>query len=167
MLRGIDLALALWATADLGRTEQTYPEIADALGISLSQAHESMRRLGHARLIDPTSRLVDVGSLANLLEHGVRFVFAVHPGPLSVGVPTAHSAAPLHGSIRSDDALVWPHSSGQVRGHAVEPLHKSVPQAAIRDPTYHELMALVDAIRVGKARERSMAIHELRARLLK
>ncbi|MEG7523780.1 MAG: hypothetical protein M3H12_11860 [Chromatiales bacterium] len=45
------------------------------------------------------------------------------------------------------------------------PLYKSAPGAAKRDPALYELLVLVDAIRGGRARERELAIKELRARL--
>jgi hypothetical protein len=52
-----------------------------------------------------------------------------------------------------------------VRGVALEPLYKSVPVAASRDPVLHELFALVDAIRGGPEAVRAIAIRELRKRL--
>jgi hypothetical protein len=38
-------------------------------------------------------------------------------------------------------------------------------QAALQDPKLYELLALVDAIREGRARERELAIRELTARI--
>ena len=43
----------------------------------------------------------------------------------------------------------------------VEPLHPSVPFAAMQDGKLYELLALFDALRVGKARERNMATERL------
>jgi hypothetical protein len=40
-----------------------------------------------------------------------------------------------------------------------------VPKAARRDPVLYELLALVDALRDGRARERRMAERELSTRL--
>jgi len=37
----------------------------------------------------------------------------------------------------------------------LEPLYKSVPQAALRDPILHQFLALVDAIRDGRARAKN------------
>jgi len=45
------------------------------------------------------------------------------------------------------------------------PLHKNVPQAALEDAKLYELLALVDALRDGRARERELAGHELKRRL--
>jgi hypothetical protein len=45
------------------------------------------------------------------------------------------------------------------------PLYRSAPDAALRDPALYEWLALVDALRSGKARERRMAGEELARRL--
>jgi hypothetical protein len=42
------------------------------------------------------------------------------------------------------------------------PLYKSVPYAAKRDLKLYALLALVDAVRDGRARERNLAIKEIR-----
>jgi hypothetical protein len=44
-------------------------------------------------------------------------------------------------------------------------LHKNVPQAALEDVRFYELLALVDALRDGRARERNLAGRELKKRL--
>ena len=59
--------------------------------------------------------------------------------------------------------FVWPHPNGSVRGIGVEPLHPSVPFAAMQDEKLYEMLALFDALRVGKARERNMAMERLLA----
>lgn len=40
-----------------------------------------------------------------------------------------------------------------------------MPEAALRDPTLYELLALLDAIRDGRARERALAEKALEKRL--
>ena len=65
----------------------------------------------------------------------------------------------LKNAIRDviEDDYVWPHPNGTVRGIGVEPLHPSVPFAAMQDAKLYEMLALFDALRVGRARERGMA----------
>ena len=46
-----------------------------------------------------------------------------------------------------------------------ELLYKSVPKAAARDFKLYELLVLVDAIRDGRAREKKIAVNEIRIRL--
>jgi hypothetical protein len=52
-----------------------------------------------------------------------------------------------------------------MRGYALEPLFETVPLAALEDEKLYELLALVDAIREGRVRERSLATEELVKRL--
>ncbi len=44
-----------------------------------------------------------------------------------------------------------------MRGEGLLPLHPCVPGAAQRDAALYELLALFDALRAGRARERGMA----------
>jgi hypothetical protein len=102
--------------------------------------------------------------LAEFVIHGARFVFVPDRMPLAVGVPTSHSAPAFAGVFAPGSTdFVWPHPNGQVRGQGIEPLHPNVPFAAIQDAKLYEMLALFDALRVGRARERGMAIDRLAA----
>ena len=107
-------------------------------------------------------------ALLEFIVHGLKYVYPVQPGPLCRGIPTAHSAPPLAGKMVSNEAdeYVWPDDRGDRRGQAITPLYESAPQAAKKDPRLHELLALVDALRVGHAREQALAANELKRRLL-
>ena len=61
----------------------------------------------------------------------------------------------------SEPPLLWPLPEGQQRGVSLEPLHKNAPAAALRDPFLYEMLALIDALREGRARERKLAEQEL------
>lgn len=78
---------------------------------------------------------------------------------------TAHSAPPLNETIKSEEAYVWPYGKGNLRGQAIEPLHPNVPEACLKDQKFYEFMALCDVLRVGRAREKNLAIEELKNRL--
>ena len=54
---------------------------------------------------------------------------------------------------------------GKARGYAFSPLYKTVPEAAALDARLYELLALVDAVRDGQAREAALAVRELQRRL--
>lgn len=54
---------------------------------------------------------------------------------------------------------------GRVRGQAIEPLYPSVPAAARKNVELYEFLALIDALRVGRARERKLAAEEISKRL--
>jgi hypothetical protein len=62
---------------------------------------------------------------------------------------------------------VWPYAEGKQRGSAFEPLYKTAPIAALRDPSFYEYLALADALRDGRVRERKTAEAELCRRLRK
>jgi hypothetical protein len=71
----------------------------------------------------------------------------------------------MYSQSLGDVPLVWPHPEGTVRGESLEPLYPTAVDAAIARPPLHESLALVDALRVGRAREREMAARMLRQRL--
>jgi hypothetical protein len=139
--------------------------VAESLGISQSEVSESVVRCKYAGLLEPNGKIVMKTSLMEFLQFGLRYVFPQRPGPVLRGVPTAHSANPLKAHIQSSEAYVWPFNKGTVRGQSILPLYPSVPEAALKDEKLYELLALVDAIRVGKARERELAIQELKKQL--
>jgi hypothetical protein len=158
----------------------TYAELGEGLAMSASQVFRSAERAEEARLIYRLSSLSATGhmkdqpkfwpireSLKEFLIHGVKYAFPVHRGGLVRGMPTAHAAPPINQQMAesSDPPPVWPDPEGTVRGLEFSPLYKNVPAAARRDPKLYELLALVDAIRDGRAREREIAIRELTARI--
>ena len=74
---------------------------------------------------------------------------------------------PLRAHFRSASEAppVWADPEGTVRGESLEPLYPTVPRAARADAKLYEWLALVDAVRAGRARERELAVKELRSRL--
>lgn len=56
---------------------------------------------------------------------------------------------------------------GNQRGLAIEPLYRSVPQSLIEHPDtlFYDLLALIDAIRCGRVRERNIAAQLLKEKL--
>jgi hypothetical protein len=64
------------------------------------------------------------------------------------------------------EVYVWPDPQGVVRGQAIAPLYRSVPQAASNDPKLYALLSLIDAIRVGRVREQRLAASELEKRIV-
>jgi len=108
----------------------------------------------------------------NLLEfvlHGVRYIWPAVPGPVKRGVPTAFGAEPLASRLTaaSGEAPVWAHPAGGARGPTLSPLYRTAPQAALADPALHRLLALLDALRAGRARERTLAAKLMEAELMR
>lgn len=142
-------------------------QLAEALGLSQPEISNSLARSRYAGLVDETGRQVRRQALLEFLQFGIAYAFPAKPGPLVRGVPTAHSGPPLNSIIESGaEEYVWPSASGQLRGQAIPPLYKNVVKAVKNDPELHALLALVDAIRVGRVREKQLAIDELKKRLL-
>jgi hypothetical protein len=137
--------------------------------LSMSQVHQALRRLTAAGLYVEVTQQVRRHDLVRFLVHGLPFVFPARPMHLTRGAPTAWvcpalSGTPLASIAKDDTPPIWPHAEGRTRGLAVEPLHHCVFQA-MRDPKLYALLGLIDAIRIGRARERDMAEKELRSRL--
>ncbi|MCB0323127.1 MAG: hypothetical protein KDD69_06115 [Bdellovibrionales bacterium] len=143
-------------------------ELAVALGLSVSEANHALKRLALAKLYNPHRKQVIRKSAEELLLHGVKFFYPARIGAIAYGIPTAHAAKPLSDLLVFDaaDKLVWPDANGEEKGQSLEPLYPTLPRAAKGDPELHELLALIDAIRAGGARERALAEEQLSARLL-
>jgi hypothetical protein len=158
--------LVLLKLARIGDLPWTYDSVAHELGLSNSAVHRSVERATESKLFNRNRRQVEGASLEELLVHGVRYLFPPEWGGEARGLPTAWAAPPLSKRItQSGNPPVWPHAGGKVRGIALKPLDPRVPDAVLHDRPLHELLALVDAIRIGAARERNLAAKELSARL--
>ena len=145
----------------------TYAQIAVDLCMSPSEVHAAIRRARASRLIHgPELGRVNAKALEEFLVHGIRYAFPPEKGGMTRGIPTASAAAPLsHKMTQEEPVPVWPFEQGSTRGYAFLPLYKKAPQAALKDHELYELLALVDALRDGGARERGLAKRELSARI--
>ncbi|MDE2313914.1 MAG: hypothetical protein KGL04_07055 [Elusimicrobia bacterium] len=142
-------------------------DLAQELGLSVSEVSMALERARNSGLINSEKKRVIRAALEEFILHGLKYVYPAQPGPVCRGVPTAHSAPPIAQRIISDenDQYVWPDAAGSLRGQAIEPLYSSVPAAARKDPKLHEMLALIDALRAGRARERGIATEEIKKRL--
>lgn len=61
--------------------------------------------------------------------------------------------------------VVWPYSRGIHKGFAITPLYRTVPEIVQNDEELHQLLAIVDCLRMGKRREVELAQVELKKRL--
>ena len=165
MLKSQDIVIALRLT--LKQEPGTYANLGAELGLSASEAHAAVRRLQEARLVNSTDRAVRREELLRFLIHGVPYVFPAQTKEVTRGVPTAwgHPVLASHFTDSTEPPPVWPSAEGNVRGVAVKPLYPSVPQAVARNPELGALLALVDALRVGRTRDRNLAQAELTKRI--
>jgi hypothetical protein len=161
-----DIAILL-KLVSLGDKKWRHVDLVAALGLSQTEISFALDRCRTVGFLDTTKKKVMKAALLEFLAHGLKYVFPARPGPISRGLPTAHSAAPLARKIvaPTEDMYVWPYENGRARGQSIEPLYAKAPQAAEKDKALYELMALVDAIRAGRAREQALAVKELEIRL--
>lgn len=150
----------------------TYAALGEALAMSASETHASVKRAVAAGLAVAPSSGEWSPVRPNLLEfllHGARYVWPATPGPVKRGVPTAFGAEPLASqlAVAAGEAPVWAHPQGQVKGPTLSPLYRTAPQAALADPALHRLLALLDALRTGRARERALAAKLMEAELMR
>ena len=150
----------------LGDQPWTQMTLADTLFMSQSEISKSFARSKYAGLLDSSGKNVRRMALMEFLQYGISYVYPQQPGAMVRGVPTAHSVAPLSEVIQSSEPYVWPSGKGTLRGQSIIPLYPTVVDAVKIDSKLHELLALVDALRVGKAREKELAIAELKKRIL-
>lgn len=136
-------------------------DLAQELFISSSEVSESLHRSMIAGLIDPSKKIVFVNALMDFLEHGLKYVFPVQPGAIVKGVPTAHSASVLNDIFKSDEIFVWPDPEGKSRGQEIEPLYPTISKAVSIDKKLYNLLALCDVLRIGRVREKKVAIEKL------
>lgn len=160
-LRPHDILVALKLA--LLELEPSYAKLARDLELSTSEAHGAVKRCHAARLVHPETRAANRSALLEFLVHGLKYVLPPRRGPLVRGMPTAHGVYTLAESIQSrEPPPVWPTADGESRGESLEPICRSAPGAARRDLRLYECLALVDAIRAGRARERGLAEQRLR-----
>lgn len=156
-LRPLDLVVAFGALTLMEGQGWTQAALASRLGISQPAVHRALAQLRRSQLWSEGTSRPRHAALLELVVHGARYVFPAQPGAPARGVVTAHAAPSLAVALRSSHAYVWPHEAGPHAGVTIEPLHACVPAAALRSPAFHELLALTDVFRVGRARERRAA----------
>jgi hypothetical protein len=163
----VSLKLALLPPAE----RPTYAGLAAALAMSASEVHAAVKRAKSAKIINELDSKfhVDRRALMEFVVHGLKYAFPVEKGALARGIPTSYAAPPMNSEFvpDSDPPPVWPDAEGTVRGFKFSPLSRSAPKAARLDPKLYEVLALIDALRDGRARERQFAEKELAARLSK
>ena len=161
--------LVLLKLVALGEKPWTFNELSIDLGMSPSEVHGAAKRALAAKLAvkDDDKIRPNIRNLEEFLRHGIQYVFVPERGDLNRGMPTTYAAEPMASYIVADNEPppVWPDPEGKVRGVSYSPLYKSAPKAAKKDPKLYELLVLVDGIRGGRAREKDIAIKELKKRL--
>lgn len=143
-------------------------ELSDSLFISEPAIRKSLNRSATARLLSPDKKRVFKHALFEVIVYGLKYVFPVQPGARVKGIATSHSSPILkdYFIFEKKNQYVWPSESGQIEGYAVKPFYPKQPIAAHIDQLLYDRLALIDAIRVGRTRERNKAVELLKAMLI-
>ena len=165
LLKPLDVVVSVKAAVEPAGPGWTMASMAGMLGMDVAQVFRATRQAASAGLLvtQPGKGRVDYlpnrSALLELLLHGVKYMMVPTHGRLTRGMPTGYAAPILSKRIVAGDepVPVWPTPEGTVRGESFEPLHRCVPVAAAKDQQFYDAMALVDAIRGGRARERALA----------
>jgi hypothetical protein len=161
------------ARQEVGTGEDPYSVrgLEAALGISKTEVGASIKRSIASGLAIKDRKTEhprpNRRQLREFIVHGLKFVFPAKPGSMQRGLPTAFAAPVLRDSLYSAGSLisVWPYAHGQEMGQSVEPLFRTVPEAAEKDERLYGYLALVDAVRLGNQREANLAADLLAERL--
>lgn len=167
-LKPQDIVVSLKVHLELKK--QTIQNLSQSLFISAGEVHGALKRAEKSRIIVVESGNLRVTQAAfiEFMTYGLKYAFPASTGPAVRGVPTGIAGVKeLDRQFEPTDALpyVWPYAEGSVIGIGLAPLFPSVPKAAMADPKLYKALALVDAIREGAAREREIAISEIRMML--
>jgi len=167
MLKPQDI-LVLLKLVTVANKGWAYNKLALELEMSSSEVHAACKRALLASLAIQIDGVItpNIRNLEEFIITGLRYVFYPVRGEMVRGMPTAHAADPLLELFVADQEPppVWPDPVGTVRGMAFSPLYKSAPSAAKIDSGLYEMLALVDAIRGGRARERNIAVDLIKKR---
>lgn len=158
-LRPFDIPVALRLIEAPG---QTFTDLHTSLGISLSTAHTSVERLRKTKLLYADQRRINHTAFLEFLEHGIRYAFPAELGHLTTGVPTGYSGPILSHDFVAAQPIVWPDPKGTVVGQSLIPLFPQAHELPARCPWTYEMLTLIDAIRMGRIRERDAAMKYLR-----
>lgn len=174
MLKPQDIVILLKLLANSAHLKWSQHQLAMHLCLSSSAINASLARLNQAGLIllgvDNKRYQLVFPACEEVLLYGVKYFFPAKLGGYTSGLPTSYAASIFAGHIvLGKDAIpVWPSAEGTHRGLELQPLYHCVPASLIHypDQSFYDLLALVDTLRQGRARERNMAVTLLKERLI-
>ena len=173
MLKSQDIVILLKLLAQPDHLDWPQHQLTSHLCLSVSAINAGLSRLNKSGLLHlgmegPRYQLIKA-ACEELLVYGVKYFFPAQMENYTRGIATSY-AAPVfehHIALGQDPIPVWPSAEGKQRGLALKPLYHCVPKSLMQypDQLFYDLLALLDAIRQGRARERAIAIKLLKERL--
>ena len=160
-LRPQDIMIALWIAVE---DQPSVKNISANLKISLGDVSNGITRLQFARLIQRQGRdrKCNTSNLFEFVVHGVKYCFPGILGAPARGIPTAWGHSFFSSKIRSDSSPVYSSLNGKHYGPEISPLYKSLPLACEESEVVYQITAIVDCLRIGKARDISLAENQLK-----
>ena len=153
-----DILLLLKLIASPGLSQNS---LSLELEISQAEISHGLKRLKASALLNAEGQ-PHIESCLEFLVHGLRYVFPPQFGTPSIGIPTAF-AHPEFKYVKYDknQIYIWPYAEGKIRGIALLPIYDTFPQACLRDEKLYKIASLIEMLRAGKSREKTIAFHEL------
>jgi predicted transcriptional regulator len=148
----------LLALIMIGSNEKlTQSELAKSSHLSSGEVNNAIRRLTRSHLLDPISKEIRRSSLLEFILHGIKYSYPTGLGAAARGIPTAWGHKLIKAQIASKDTPVWPSVHGDTYGPSILPLYKNAVNVALKNKNVYNILALIDCIRIGKSREKSLA----------
>jgi|EndMetStandDraft_5_1072996.scaffolds.fasta_scaffold168858_2 hypothetical protein len=167
-LKPQDLIVALKIRVNPDR-EFLLATLAQELEMAVSAVHGSIKRCEQARLLTRVGGGMRAmrPALAEFMIHGARYAFPAVMGGLSRGMATSIAGPSLRSHFDQAGGMppVWPDVHGNAYGPSLVPLHYTVPAACRMDEKLFDVLSLLDAMRIGAARERELGSAMLEERL--
>lgn len=149
----------------LSNSEWMSKGVAEDLFLSPAEVSYSLQRSALAGLVDPSKRKVMRSTFLEFIQFGLPRVFPAIRGSIEIGLPTAFSAPIMEKYLMTNqfaETIVWPYSEGNARGESINPLYPNAVKAALKDQNLYELLVLVDVMRLGKVRDKEIALNLLK-----
>lgn len=156
MLRALDIVVGIKLICQPGLGQV---KTATQLGLHQSQVSNSIKLLLDRQLFWGSKKKLEPNFYAwEELLPILKYFYPANMGSITVGMPTSYAAPPLNTIMQAgnDPVPVWPCGHAKTKGLRVEPLHPNIPEALIQypDQDFYEILTLVDALRIGSARDK-------------
>lgn len=173
MLKAQDIVLLVKLLANPDHLSWPQHKLASHLCYSVSAVNPGIKRLKQSHLLcqglEENLYQPILAACEEFLISAVKYIYPGELGSITRGIATSYAAPVFGGQIitGNDAPPVWPHEQGKQRGLALKPLYHNIPNAVIEfpDQAFYDLLALIDALRVGRARERNLAEKMLKEKL--